>query len=265
VRSRPFLISLVMAVLMAGCAAHPTVTPPSPPNRWPANLSEFHFVWTAEPGIDLLTGPAVIARAYTESSLLASFGGSLDYLYPGFDRAVDKNQPVGAAPRSTIALWPEPDPEPTPSVGTAREHILRIDQKGNDVAVVSCYWTVGTALQQSNGQYRIKGNPPPYTGVYVNRVDLQAPPAPQGLPPQRGPSSYPLTDVFGRWRVIGSLHPAGSTDLQPEWPEYTQDLDACTAKSPEPLERREYLTSADRPRSDFPTLPASPGWPVASQ
>jgi hypothetical protein len=264
VRLWPFVVGSV-AVLVAGCTAQPTATAPRPPDRWPANLSEFHFVWTAEPGIDLLTGPAVIARAYTESSLLASFGGSLDYLYPGFNHAVDKNQPVGSSPRSTIALWPEPDLDPTPTVGTAQEHILRIDQRGRDVAVVSCYWTVGTALQQSNGQYRIKGNPPPYTGVYVDRVNLRAPAEPQVLPPQRGPSNYPFVDVFGQWRVTGSLHPMGSTDLQPEWPEYTQDLDACTTKSPESLERRESLTSADRPRSDFPTLPSSPGWPGESE
>lgn len=264
-RSWLFLIGLITAALIAGCTAQPNPTADKLPDRWPATLSDFHFVWTAEPGIDLQAGPAVVARAYTESYLVASFGGSLDYLYPGFDRAVDKNQPVGSAPRSTIALWPEPDPDPTPRVGTAQEHILRIDQTGRDVAVISCYWTVGTALAQPNAQYRIKGNPPPYTGVYVNRVDLQTPPAPQVLPPQRGPSNYPFIDIFGQWRVIGSLHPAGSTDLQSEWPEYTQDLDACTTKSPEPLDRREYLTSADRPRSDFPTLPASPGWPAQSQ
>lgn len=263
-RPRRALVGFVAAALIAGCS-HATPSAPRPPERWPANLSDFHFVWTTEPGIDLLTGAAVVARAYTESFLLASFGGSLDYLYPGFSRAVDKNQPVGSAPRSVIALWPEPDTDPTPSVGTAREHILRIDQNGRDVAVIACYWTVGTALQKPNGQYRIKGNPPPYTGVYVDRVDLVAPAEPQLLPPQRGPSNYPFTDVFGNWRVVGYLHPMGAGDLQPEWPEYTQDLDACTAKSPEPLERREYLTSADRPRSDFPTLPASPGWPAESQ
>jgi hypothetical protein len=253
------------AMLIAGCSHANPPENAKPPERWPTNLSELHFVWSAEPGIDLLTGPAVVARAYTESSMIAFWGGSLDYLYAGFDHAVDHNQPVGS-PRSTIALWPEPDTDPTPVVGTAQEHILRIDRNDRDIAVVACYWTWGTALRQPDGQYRIRtASPGPYSGVYVNRVNLLAPASPEEVPPQRGPSNYPLVDVFGGWRVVGSLEPNGRTDTLPEWPQYAQDLDACAAKAPTPVERRVFLTTGDHPRSEFPTLPAYPGWPPQTQ
>jgi hypothetical protein len=262
---RSAVAGLAVAIMVAGCGHASPPEASKPPERWPSNLQELHFVWSAEPGIDLLTGPAVIARAYTESSMIAFWGGSLDYLYPGFDHAVAQNQPVGS-PRSTIALWPEPETDPTPVVGTAQEHILRIDRNGRDVAVVTCYWTWGLALQQPNGQYQIGAvKPGAYAGVFANRINLLAPTEQGVLPPQRGPSTYPLVDVFGAWRVVGSLEPMGSTDALPEWPERTQDYETCAAKAPTPVERREFLTTGDHPRSEFPTLPAYPGWPPQTQ
>ena len=268
VTARLVAIAAILVSITAGCShTSPQRATNGPPERWPANLSELHFVWTAEPGIDVLAQPAVVVRAYIESRLLVSFGGSEDYLYPGFDRAVARNRPVGS-PTSTVGVWPDPGRAEKPLVGTSIVHILRLAQRGRDVTAVACRWAYGSAWLQSDGKYRIESaSAGPTTGLIMERVNLVAPPDPSAtdLPPQKGPSQYAITDVFGGWRVVGRLQAFTQIDAGPEWPEFGEDQAACAAQAPESIERREYLTSADRPRSDFPTLPASPGWPAESQ
>lgn len=261
-------VMLIGFIASGGCSRDASSgTPGKPKEHWPPNMSDLHFAWSADPGIDLLTGAAVVSRAYIESTLLVTFGGSMDYLYPGFDHAVAPNQPVGS-PSSTIALWPEPGKADRTMAGTAFVHIVRIERSGRDVTAVACRWTYGSAWQQPNGMYRIQTpNTGPATGLLMERLNLEAPADPSSdlRSPQKGPSPYPMTDVFGKWRVVGSLQAFGEGDAGPEWPEFNQDMGACTAQAPASIERREYLTSADRPRTDFPTLPAAPGWPAQSQ
>ncbi|WP_099024135.1 hypothetical protein [Mycolicibacterium palauense] len=256
--------------LITGCG-HSTTPGQSakPPERWPTTLSDLHFVWTAEPGIDLLTQPVVVVRAYIESRTLVRFGGSLDYLYPGFDRAVEPDLPAAVGnPLSTVGRWPEPGGDGKRLVGTDLRHVLRIAQNGRNVTAVACFWTYGAAWQQPDGRYRIGTvHTGPTTALSVERISMLAPAddSADTLPPQKGPSPYPYTDVFGGWRVIGQLQAVGPNGAGPEWPEFPQDQAACAARAPASIERREYLTSAPRPRSDFPTLPSEPGWPVETR
>jgi hypothetical protein len=254
--------------LVGGCSgADDTGQPTKSQIRWPPVLSNLHFLWSAEPNIDLVRGPAVIARAYIESGFLVSFGNSTDYLYPGFDHAVAPNQPLGS-PASTVSLWPEPRQHDKPLVGTALEHILRVDQTGRDVTVVVCYWTWGLALEQPSGMYQIQSaEAGAGTAVSATRLSLTSPvdSNDNSKSLQQGPSLYANTDVFGGWRVVGSLAGSNSVGLIEEWPEVDQDLATCAIKAPETLERRQFLTTGEHPRSDFPTLPASPGWPAQTQ
>ncbi len=262
--------AVLAASLVSSCThTDPSPTePPKPRERWPSNLSDVNFTWTADPGIDVLTQPAAAVRAYIESRLLVSFGGSIDYLYPGFDPAVAPDRPVGNSPASTVALWPEPGKANTKLIGTVRSHILRMDQSGDEVTAVVCRWAWAAAWQQPNGMYRINTlNTGTTTGVVMNRISLTAPADLNSgkVAPQQGQSRYATTDVFAGWRVVGNLDDLLSGPGDPEWPEFTQDLDACAARAPDSVERREYLTSAERPRSEFPTLPPSPGWPAENQ
>lgn len=230
-------------------------------------LSELHFTWSAEPGIDVAARPAVIVRAYQESVTAASFGGSNDYLYPGFAHAVAPNQPVGN-PRSTLALWPEIGrPLDRPQVGTLRYHILAVDESDTNVTVVVCAWLGGSARQQPDGSYKSVSRYVDGRAVVVDRFNLRSPsrPAADNIRPQIGPSLYATNDVFGQWRVVGALSATDSVGAGPEWPEFDQDLAACAAKAPESEERRKFLTTGEHPRSDFPTLPAYPGWPAETQ
>jgi len=72
-------ISLIVAVIAAtaGISACQTQTTESPPTtetssaklypNWPPLLNDFRFHWSAEPGIDVTTGPAMAVRAYMEA------------------------------------------------------------------------------------------------------------------------------------------------------------------------------------------------------
>ncbi|MCT7661768.1 hypothetical protein [Mycobacterium deserti] len=83
------------------------------------------------------------------------------------------------------------------------------------------------------------------------------------MPPQEGPALAPYNNVFGDWKVIGGLSVFASAlpGFDEEWPTFQEDEAACVAKAPDSAERRNSLMNGEHPRSDFPTLPAYPGWP----
>ncbi|CAN5513772.1 hypothetical protein BH11ACT7_BH11ACT7_27940 [soil metagenome] len=258
---------LVAVIATGGCGfeAHLPSPATEPLPRWPVFKADLSFVWSAEPGIELLSGPAVIVRAYFESTMNASSAGSNDYLYPGFDHAVPADE--NAAEPGSINLWPEIGfPTTAPWVGVTRDHLLRITDRGSTIHAVNCHWTWGAAKLQPSGRY-VNGpwEPDRDAGVSVMRFTLVPPPSGENttLPPQEGPSKFPVDDVFGDWKVIGKLNQSTPpATLDREWPEYRQDLEACITKAPESGERRIFLTTGEHPRSDFPTLPPYPGWPV---
>ncbi|BBY58941.1 hypothetical protein [Mycolicibacterium sarraceniae] len=216
--------------------------------------------------------PLVALRAYIESKALVAAGGSLDFLYPGFNRAVEPNAPANMGnPYSALSRYPEPGGDGDTLAGTVLNHVLRIAENGRDVTAIVCNWTYGAAWQQPDGMYRIQTpNAGATAALVMKRISLLAPVdrAADPLPPQKGPSPYSLIDVFGGWKVVGLLwafNTKGFDKEWQEWPEFLQDQSACVDRAPVSVERREYLTSAERPRSDFPTLPSDPGWPVETQ
>lgn len=262
---------MITSIALSACGKTIVSQPIKHPDRWPAVLSDFTFAWSAESGIDLLAQPAVSVRAYLESVVLAWAGGSNDYLYPGFDDAVEREKPSDYA-RYSLTLWPDlAHPWEVPSAGSRRQHILREASNGQSVSVVVCLWNWGVAEKKPDGRYATPGSwRGPLTGIGVERVNVAAPAQmpPPDTRPQKGPSRFPLTDVFGSWRIIGLLSDAAPSDtLGPgtQWPEYHQDLAACQALAPETVERREFLTTGEHPRSDFPTLPSEPGWPLETK
>ncbi|WP_420716034.1 hypothetical protein [Mycobacterium sp. 94-17] len=252
---------------MAGCgpgAHRGDGSPPSPaPPGWPAALSDFTMVWTADPGIDVTTGPAVPVRAYTESYLLASVMGDSKYLYPGFQQSVDPNQSIDH-PTGTQFLWPKTDnPAKTPWVGTDHAHISSVTTSGPDVTVVVCEYTFGSAQRARNGYAPNIGQPPPYSGIDPMRITLTAPaePRPQ-LPAQRGPARTPSVDAFNAWRITS--HQGGyfaRSGVGDEWPNAVEDRNTCLAKAPQ---HPDLQRGGEYPRADFPTQPPSPGWPAPS-
>lgn len=244
-------------VLSAGCQHAAPEIPESPPAGWPASLNEFSITWTAEPGIDLLRGSAVAVRAYVESYYLAALTKDQKYLYPGFVQSVDANNSGG--PAGTKELWPSTS-RPRVWVGTVRHHLLRIDQSGDDKEAVGCAYLYGSATVDAEDYQANVSGTGPTAGVRPFRLELNSPENEQDLPPQQGPARAPSTNVFEGWRITNFQ---GDYFALAEWPDASNDQSRCEQLADRPPEDRGFKPGNSYLRSDFPTQPASPGWPDA--
>ena len=156
-----------------------------------------------------------------------------------------------------------------PLPGMPGYHILRIDPSGDNVIAVYCNWGYGIAEDLGGGKYgaHSPSTPPGYEAVAA--IWLMLSPPPSGylpLPPQKGPAPAPADDVFGGWRVTQRLPGLpGETRVPAEWPTMIDDVNTCVATAPDPPDRRLFLTHGTHPRSDFPALPPSPGWPAGNR
>lgn len=262
VRRWKFLTFIVVAsVALAGCHLFENRRPSI--ERWGGLLGDLRYQWDAEPGIDVLTGAAVPVRAYMESWMLAQSAGNLDYAYPGFTQAVPPDDPDDEA-------WDiRPNVNHSLSkalIGNARYHILSLSRSADIVTVTVCNYNYSVAHQVEYGSdfesvaRRSDWQP---KGIYAERVTLAAPSGEASpLPPQAGPSPAPSDDVFGDWKITGYLFSTSQPGFKSQWPTFEQDLAKCVDKAPDPPERRAFLTDSEHPRSDFPTSPATPGWPA---
>jgi hypothetical protein len=252
---------LSIATISVGCSSseEPTAPVPQPKiERWSGLVQDLRARWTATEAIDLVRGAAVIVRAYTESYNLASIMGNAEYVYPGFDRAVAKDERDGTGPRPDITI-----PQSNPLVGNMLNFIARIETSGRDVEAVVCHWYFAMGVAQPSGVIApyARTSQPVLTRISMTAPDSQG----SGLgEPQKGPLAAPIDDVFGGWRINSRDY--GSADVLPgpDWPAYAADRDACLANAPAPAERREFLVSGEHSRAEYPTLPAEPGWPRAS-
>jgi hypothetical protein len=260
-----FAILVCWVLAITGCVRdepkQPAATPP--PAGRPAELPEFTFVWTAEPGIDLVTdGAAIAARAYTESYYLASITKNEKYLYPGFADAVEPDQPEG--PPDKHELHPEiGNADPSVWVGTLRHHVLSIDRSGRGVILTACAYVYGTARPVPNSEEYTANIGPDYdlnSGIYPMQIGFRAP-SDSGSKSltQEGPAKAPYNNVFGGWKTTSFLSDY-MTDTK-SWTEKEGILAACIANADGPPESRHFIPRRLYPRSDFPTLPATPGWP----
>jgi hypothetical protein len=209
-------------------------------------------------GHDLTTGAAVVVRAYEESYYLATITDDDKYLYPGFAEAVEPNQP--GERNGTEALWPESVASEVWS-GTARHHILQVTRSGRDVTALVCAYLYGSAArQQSDYAANVGSDFELNSGIYPLRIGLRAPESPDSeLLAQQGPSRAPFDDVFGGWKV--TRHQGGYMTTS-RWDGYARDRATCIEKAGGTPESRHFLPGGGYSRSDFPTLPANPGWPA---
>lgn len=261
-------VSTIIAILCvtASCdsmrhAGQGSPTPMARASGWPTTLNDFTVVWTAEPGIDVTTGPVVAVRAYAESYLLASITGDDRYLYPGFQQSVDPNQSIDH-PTGTQFLWPKLDTREHPWVGTDQVHISSVTTSGRDVTVLACEYTFGTAQLARDGYEPNIALPPPRSGISSMRITMTAPAKPAPQFPRLGPARAPSVDVFNGWRITS--HQGGyfaETGIGDEWPNVIEDENTCIAKAPQ---HPDLKRGGRYPRGDFPTQPASPGWPAPS-
>ena len=260
--------SLAILMLLAGCQVFNNDEPRIDRSGGP--LADKHYQWTVGPGIDLLTGPAVPVRAFLESRLDAQTMSSLDYAYPGFDRAVAA-APANGKDFLTNNLRPDEHLGPLDEivVGNSRFHIQSITRSGQTVTAILCSYRYGLAQERENGTFVSVLNKFVHNdGIDALLLTLAAPAdeSDSELPPQTGPAPAPVVDVFGDWKVTGFLNGyfGPVPGYETVWPTFEADTAKCVEQAPDPPERRAFLKEGGHPRSDFPTSPPSPGWPDAN-
>ncbi|BBY59253.1 hypothetical protein MSAR_23890 [Mycolicibacterium sarraceniae] len=217
-------------------------------------------MWSAEPGIDLTTGRAVVARAYIESYFLALAMGTVDVTYPGFQQSLPPRPADGGA--LADEPWPGTQhPAPYPVVGTIKEHVLRLDNSGQTTVAIVCGFDYGYGVKRGDG-VDSHNSGSAYDGVGAVRIQMAGNPQPgQPLPPQRGPSAAPIASVFSGLRIESRV--VGDQSDTPQWPTREADIQDCRDRAPDPIERRKFLLQGKHPLSDYPTLAPYPGWPEA--
>jgi hypothetical protein len=290
-RIRNLGLALAAAVAVATCscgngdnqAGRPSAT--NDAANWPPILANFRFHWSADPGIDLLTGPAVPIRAYIESYYIAASTLSMDDAYPGFIRATPENDALDGHYLAQLArIRPlngvtSPSTEALARFGYMPIHILQIDPIGDGLRAIVCQGTYATYVKSSvqpdkyvsasaepkSGQ--VTGTDP---GVVVHRIELtdQDPrtaeaPSGTGSVLQRGPSPAPHDDVFGKWFFTGSSSSYwGPIDAPAPESFPTPELrEQCGDRLPEPESKRMEMMTGFKDEPAPSGIP-EPGWPA---
>ncbi|MCV7160537.1 hypothetical protein [Mycolicibacterium brisbanense] len=218
-RSNGLVLIIVASVMLAGC--HLGGDRQQSIQRWSGLLSDLRYQWDAAPGIDVEKGVAVVVRAYLESWFLAQSMGSLDYAYPGFDRAVQgSDHDTNIRPNVNYSLTKA-------LIGNARHHILSLVPGNDGVVGTVCNYDYFVATEVGDGKYESVARRPDSRpqGIHVERIVLAAGGnRSEHLPPQAGPSPAASQDVFGSWRITGHLFVTGGSEFRSQWPTFDDDL-----------------------------------------
>ncbi|MET0996572.1 MAG: hypothetical protein ABWY20_22020 [Mycobacterium sp.] len=279
---RRVAMAVLALSLLAGCSSEPAVAPPqSPPSypNWPESLADFRFRWTAEPGVDLLTGPAVPLRAFLESFRVGDFTKDLDgpdpgfSSYPGFLDAVTRPTGVeGPIPFQITHAWPFPGSNSAdePSYGNEYFHVLKLDPIDGGYRAYVCdgQYNVLRRDRKTPKYVSILGSSDRYSVAKVWRVELRGPvPAGPGAVPQQGPNPAPIDDVFGDGQITASDHGvwgmSGSLESRSAGPIANELHARCLGLMPH--SPAEQVALADSEHDSPPTAePAVPGWPASA-
>ena len=272
---------MVMSVLvLAACSDPGTAGEPEPPTRefpnWPSLFDGLRFRWTAEPGIDLLTGPGVPLRAFVESFRIGASTYDPDsdspppkfQTYPGFHNAV-AHPPGGpsSSPHQIRYAWPIHGSAYNlePLFGNEYLHVLQLDSIENGYRAYVCDGRYNVFRHDTEAdKYVSIVNA--YTTINLWRVELtHTPPLPPPGPPQEGPNPAPLDDQFGKWGIAATDdaswgwedRPNPPDDAPDQWVLYRECFDKMPV--PEPDMQATVRLRLDAP-PDFE--PAVPGWPA---
>ena len=272
---------LLILVGLAGCRGEET--PPEPAfANWPESLGDFRFGWSAEAGVDLVSGPAVPLRAYLESYRIAQLTKDIGAAYPGFDRAVPPLPPPHSdAPAQLGGIRPGPDAEPFgppgPFYGNEFFHILELTPIEDGYRAYVCDGMYKIFREgEKKGKYVSVINYDSRTGLNdigglkVWRVEFTDTPPAADAPAmvtaeQRGPNPAPIGDVFGPWRITGANDRSWGTPITRESipfgePGGVDRISECSDRMPQWRTERDAIIESvlDTPPD---AEPASPGWP----
>lgn len=259
--------------------------------NWPNDLNGFRFRWTAQPGIDLLIGPAVPVRAYLESFRTGFMTRSSTNTYPGFQRAVpelpdpragdDEYRKWDYLPFELKWLIPAIDKHINfgdgPFFGNEYFHVMELSPLADGYLAYVC-----------DGKYNIFHPAIGHSGMYASVLDY---PSGKNDPQQReedavtlwriefkngdggngsmqsqeGTNPAPTGNVFGHWKITGASQGNYWGDLDntthtPRDPDYIQQLQRCRDIMPHNVDQRAQILMSvlDTPPQ---AEPAVPGWP----
>ncbi|CRZ15532.1 hypothetical protein BN2156_02394 [Mycolicibacterium neworleansense] len=289
-------VTAAAVCVLAGCSDHKESPSAAPavktmyPN-WPNDLNGFRFQWTAQPGIDLLTGPAIPVRAYLESFRTAFMTKSSANTYPGFQRAIpdlpdpragyDEHVQWGELPFELKWLMPAIDKDINfgdgPFFGNEYFHVLELSPLADGYLAYVC-----------DGKYNIFHPAIGHSGKYASVLDYpggkndvqkreeaavtlwriefkNGDAGDKTTQLQEGKSPAPIGDVFGNWKITGASQgnywgSLKNTTHTPRDPDYVQRRQQCRDTMPHNVdERAQILMSVldTPPQAD----PAVPGWP----
>ena len=245
---KPLLAIAASICVLAGCTHSQPPQPQQQFANWPSDMDGVRIRWSAEPGIDLLTGAAIPVRAYLESWIVGFLSRvPSEKLYPGFERAVpDDIRPDKVETRKK-----------GPFYGTEYFHILALNPVQNGYRAYVCegrynvfHPTVsipGKYVSLDDGAYILADTIRPW------RVDLSKRPGNEVTAPQKGTLPAPVQDVFGGWHIDDG------TGLEGD--EYNRYFPECWRHSmPHTADQRKQIitTLLDSPPKPEPAVP---GWP----
>lgn len=284
---------MILVGSIGGCAVPRTSPPTSPPSderqfaNWPSLLDEFRFKWTASPGIDVTTGPAMIVRAYLESYAVAQSTLDADNVYPGFNRATPENLPrEGNYQLQFVNIRPMGPPftsgpeDATPKYGYETFHFLELTPAGRGYRGIVCsgHYATFVASRSHPGKFfsvaARDGDALPFprnsSGVSAHQVELTqddprigADAPPNVVMPQDGPQPAPDQDVFGNWFITaaGGQFWGPKNDPKSFRPQLRK---RCEDAMPTPTAERLAIITGFKD-SPPPHGDPIPGWPTKSQ
>lgn len=269
---------------------------PDTPLDWRANLADFQFRWTAEPGIDLVSGPAVPLRAYVESWRVVLMESNMGAAYPGFEAAVPENQEL------TYENFIRPREVPPymltstrPTLDESYGDIYRSDRQrytskrfyGNELLHIQSLKKVpgGWQAYVCDGLYKMfrddgdryspvttlpgwEGQPSePLKDIRLWHVEISDAEGAVTARDQEGDASQPAQNVFTPWRIRGAdpdsgweSHPdlAGS-DHSESFSEFGRRRQQCSDSMPDGPDARKAKAqwTVTKPKAEK----AIPGWP----
>jgi hypothetical protein len=239
---RAILIAVTVGILTTSCDQGRNL-PPDPVEsvyQSPEAVRDATIVWSSEPGVDLHSGEAALARAGFEAHYVGQRAG-LNNTYPGFSQAI--SQMIQSELRTTYGQFAV--------LGTLRAHIQAIHGESRNFVADICI--LGQTARLEDGKYWSWSARAGATRISADAQSEEArlPVAPVAIGPAERTWQAPTYNLFKGWSID---FPYGSVPDDRSCDPWALSVDPNLPEPPVKYERS----------APPPVLPAFPGWPAES-